>query len=64
MEEFVSEHFGSYAGYAQLYLYHFWRHHPFDFLKLSFRKLVELEIFRVNFFLEVTGWDAVIMVHL
>jgi hypothetical protein len=37
---------------------------PFDFLKLSFRKLVELEIFRVNFFLEVTGWDAVIMVHL
>jgi N-glycosylase/DNA lyase len=28
MEEFVSNHFGSYAGYAQLYLYHFWRHHP------------------------------------
>jgi N-glycosylase/DNA lyase len=29
MEEFVSHHFGPYAGYAQLYLYHFWRHHPF-----------------------------------
>jgi N-glycosylase/DNA lyase len=28
MEEFVSNHFGSHAGYAQLYLYHFWRHHP------------------------------------
>jgi len=27
MEEFVSKHFGRYAGYAQLYLYHFWRHH-------------------------------------
>jgi len=27
MEEFVSSHFGRYAGYAQLYLYHFWRHH-------------------------------------
>jgi N-glycosylase/DNA lyase len=27
MEEFVSDHFGPYAGYAQLYLYHFWRHH-------------------------------------
>jgi len=26
MEEFVSNHFGRYAGYAQLYLYHFWRH--------------------------------------
>jgi N-glycosylase/DNA lyase len=26
MEEFVSNHFGPYAGYAQLYLYHFWRH--------------------------------------
>jgi N-glycosylase/DNA lyase len=25
MEEFVSKHFGPYAGYAQLYLYHFWR---------------------------------------
>ncbi len=25
MEEFVSNHFGRYAGYAQLYLYHFWR---------------------------------------
>ena len=25
MEEFVSSHFGLYAGYAQLYLYHFWR---------------------------------------
>ncbi len=28
MEEFVSDHFGRYAGYAQLYLYHFWRKHP------------------------------------
>jgi N-glycosylase/DNA lyase len=27
MEEFVSDHFGCYAGYAQLYLYHFWRNH-------------------------------------
>jgi N-glycosylase/DNA lyase len=29
MEEFVFNHFGPYAGYAQLYLYHFWRNHPF-----------------------------------
>jgi N-glycosylase/DNA lyase len=29
MEEFVSDHFGPYAGYAQLYLYHFWRNHPY-----------------------------------
>jgi N-glycosylase/DNA lyase len=29
MEKFVSNHFGSYAGYAQLYLYHVWRNHPF-----------------------------------
>jgi N-glycosylase/DNA lyase len=29
MEEFVSNHFGPYAGYAQLYLYHFWRNNPF-----------------------------------
>jgi len=28
MEEFASNHFGPYAGYAQLYLYHFWRHFP------------------------------------
>jgi len=28
MEDFVSNHFGALAGYAQLYLYHFWRHHP------------------------------------
>jgi N-glycosylase/DNA lyase len=28
MEEFVSNHFGPYAGYAQLYLYHYWRNHP------------------------------------
>lgn len=28
MEKFVSDHFGPYAGYAQLYLYHFWRSHP------------------------------------
>jgi N-glycosylase/DNA lyase len=28
MKEFASSHFGPYAGYAQLYLYHFWRHHP------------------------------------
>ncbi len=26
MEAFVSNHFGRYAGYAQLYLYQFWRH--------------------------------------
>jgi len=25
MEAFVSDHFGRYAGYAQLYLYHYWR---------------------------------------
>ena len=30
MEEFGSNHFGPFAGYAQLYLYHFWRHHPFS----------------------------------
>jgi 3-methyladenine DNA glycosylase/8-oxoguanine DNA glycosylase len=30
MEEFVRNHFGSYAGYAQLYLYHFWRNHGFS----------------------------------
>ncbi len=29
MEAFVSNHFGPYAGYAQLYLYHFWRNHSF-----------------------------------
>ncbi len=29
LEEFVSDHFGPYAGYAQLYLYHFWRNYPF-----------------------------------
>lgn len=29
IEEFISKHFGPYAGYAQLYLYHFWRNHPF-----------------------------------
>ena len=28
MESFVSDHFGPYAGYAQLYLYQFWRNHP------------------------------------
>ncbi|OGP74277.1 MAG: hypothetical protein A2V86_09060 [Deltaproteobacteria bacterium RBG_16_49_23] len=28
LEAFVSNHFGRYAGYAQLYLYHFWRNHP------------------------------------
>ena len=33
MEEFVSHHFGPYAGYAQLYLYHFWRNHPFENVK-------------------------------
>jgi N-glycosylase/DNA lyase len=27
MEEFVSSHFGPFAGYAQLYLYHYWRNH-------------------------------------
>jgi N-glycosylase/DNA lyase len=30
MEEFVSSHFGPNGGYAQLYLYHFWRNHPPD----------------------------------
>jgi len=25
MEEFAANHFGPYAGYAQLYLYHYWR---------------------------------------
>jgi len=30
MEEFVSTNFGPYAGYAQLYLYHYWRHHPVE----------------------------------
>ena len=28
MEEFAANHFGPFAGYAQLYLFHFWRHHP------------------------------------
>jgi N-glycosylase/DNA lyase len=28
LEKFVSSHFGPLAGYAQLYLFHFWRHHP------------------------------------
>ncbi|OGP90848.1 MAG: hypothetical protein A2157_05190 [Deltaproteobacteria bacterium RBG_16_47_11] len=28
MEEFAADHFGPCAGYAQLYLFHFWRHHP------------------------------------
>lgn len=27
LERFVSNYFGPYAGYAQLYLYHFWRNH-------------------------------------
>lgn len=26
MEEFIADHFGLYTGYAQLYLFHFWRH--------------------------------------
>jgi N-glycosylase/DNA lyase len=30
MERFVSDHFGPYAGYAQLYLYHFWRNQAFN----------------------------------
>ncbi len=29
MEEFVSNHFGPYAGYAQLFLFHYWRNNPF-----------------------------------
>jgi N-glycosylase/DNA lyase len=33
MEEFVSNHFGPYAGYAQLYLFHFWRNDPFKKVK-------------------------------
>ena len=28
MEIFVRSHFGPSAGYAQLYLYHYWRNHP------------------------------------
>jgi N-glycosylase/DNA lyase len=28
LEEFGRAHFGPFAGYAQLYLYHYWRHHP------------------------------------
>jgi len=28
LEEFARAHFGPLAGYAQLYLYHYWRHHP------------------------------------
>ena len=28
LEEFLSHHFGPLAGYAQLYLFHTWRHHP------------------------------------
>ncbi len=28
MEEFAANHFGPYAGYAQLYLYHYWRQNP------------------------------------
>jgi len=30
IEEFVPSHFGRYAGYAQLYLYHYWRNHALD----------------------------------
>ncbi|MBM4338848.1 MAG: DNA-3-methyladenine glycosylase 2 family protein [Deltaproteobacteria bacterium] len=30
MEEFVRNHFGPYAGYAQLYLYHYWRNQEFS----------------------------------
>ncbi|MBM4306807.1 MAG: hypothetical protein FJ115_05755 [Deltaproteobacteria bacterium] len=30
MEQFVRSHFGPYAGYAQLYLYHFWRTQGFS----------------------------------
>jgi N-glycosylase/DNA lyase len=29
MEEFVFNHFGPYAGYAQLYLFYYWRNNPF-----------------------------------
>jgi N-glycosylase/DNA lyase len=29
LEKFVADHFGPLAGYAQLYLYHYWRNHPF-----------------------------------
>ena len=28
MEQFAADHFGPCAGYAQLYLFHYWRHHP------------------------------------
>ncbi len=27
-EKFVASHFGPFAGYAQLYLFHYWRNHP------------------------------------
>jgi N-glycosylase/DNA lyase len=33
MEEFVSSHFGPFAGYAQLYLYHYWRNNIKNNLK-------------------------------
>ncbi len=32
IEKFVYNHFGPYAGYAQLYLYHFWRKQKFEAL--------------------------------
>lgn len=30
MEDFVRSHFGPYGGYAQLYLYHYWRNYGFS----------------------------------
>jgi len=30
LEEFAADHFGPLAGYAQLYLFHYWRNHPFS----------------------------------
>ncbi len=38
MEEFVSRHFGTYAGYAQVYLYHFWRHPPHSYPRAKSRE--------------------------
>jgi N-glycosylase/DNA lyase len=40
MEEFVSRHFGRFAGYAQLYLYHYWRNQPKEQKKVRVRAKV------------------------
>ena len=38
MEEFVSGHFGRFAGYAQLYLYHYWRNQPKNQVRVKVKK--------------------------